>query len=489
MIVRLAILSAYLLCSVAAMAGEAPTLLRTSETDRYQQATDAFRKQTTALAQQCRREDQDALAQRIERFLPKKTSDSLFFFQPSDDYRTQPQSRAEETFRKLRREHGQVLMQLARDSAKTGKVGSAMALLYEALYCDGDLEEGREILGQKKISGRWISSEAAHRLEDGQKWSERFGWLPEKHLDRYQHGERFFRGKWISALEDSRQHKDLRNGWKIETDHYQITTNLGLEAGVELAQKLEAFYTVWSQMFAAYYLSGESVAENFKKTMLAEKETRKHKVNYFRNRDEYDQALARIQPGIAGKTLGVYLEKIKTAYFFAPATESEEENELSQITIWHEAAHQLFAERIPTRKVSGLKNNFWFVEGIACFMETLQKEKQGWRLGGTLAGRLPTARIRLQRDHFYIPFTDVVTYGANAMLRNPQYRTLYTQAAGQAAFLMTAQDGKFRPAAIDYLRTIYRGRGKLDTLSLVTGKSLTALDQDYRLFLLKPSEQ
>jgi hypothetical protein len=54
---------------------------------------------------------------------------------------------------------------------------------------------------------------------------------------------------------------------------------------------------------------------------------------------------------------------------------------------------------------------------------------------------------------------------------------------------MTAQDGKFRPAAIDYLRTIYRGRGKLDTLSSVTGKSLTALDQDYRLFLLKPSEQ
>ena len=72
--------------------------------------------------------------------------------------------------------------------------------------------------------------------------------------------------------------------------------------------------------------------------MLAEKEIRKHKVNYFRNRDEYDHALSRIQPGIAGKTLGVYLEKLKTAYFFAPATESEEEKELSQITIWHEAA-------------------------------------------------------------------------------------------------------------------------------------------------------
>ena len=97
---------------------------------------------------------------------------------------------------------------------------------------------------------------------------------------------------------------------------------------------------------------------------------------------EYDHALARVQPGIAGKTLGVYLEKMKTAYFFAPTEDNQEEKELSQITIWHEATHQLFAERIPTRKVSGLKNNFWIVEGIACFMETLQKEEAGLEARG-----------------------------------------------------------------------------------------------------------
>ena len=180
---------------------------------------------------------------------------------------------------------------------------------------------------------------------------------------------------------------------------------------------------------------------------------------------------------------------MKTAYFFAPTGDNHEEKDLSQITIWHEATHQLFAERIPTRKVSGLKNNFWIVEGIACFMETLHQEEQGWRLGGLMAGRLPAARIRLERDHFYIPFAEVVTYGASAMLSNPQYRTLYTQAAGQAAFLMTAQDGRFRPAAIDYIGTIYRGRGKLDTLSSLIGKPLIALDQDYRHFLFKvPAE-
>ena len=106
-----------------------------------------------------------------------------------------------------------------------------------------------------------------------------------------------------------------------------------------------------------------------------------------------------------------------------------------------------------------------------------------------MAGRLPAARIRLERDHFYIPFTEMVTFGARAMLSNPQYRTLYTQAAGQAAFLMTARHGKFRPTAIEYLRLIYRGRAKIGTLASLTGSPLKALDQDYREFLFQAATE
>lgn len=470
------------------MAGESLTPLE-SLIDRYTQTTESFRKQIETLARQCRSNQQVALAQRLERFFPENRPASLFLYKPSADYLKLPDTETEKAFRKLRRERGQLLMQIARDAAAAGHVGLTITLLYEALYCDGDLAEAREILGQKKISGRWVSAETAARLERGQKWSDQFGWLPEKYLERYQQGERFFRGRWISVQEDERRHQQMRNGWNIETDHYEITTNISLVAGVELAQKLEAFYSVWSQLFAGYYLSEKSIEKQFSQAKINITDNKKHKVHYFRSRVEYDHALARVQPGIAGKTLGVYLEKMKTAYFFAPTGDNQEEKDLSQITIWHEATHQLFAERIPTRKVSGLKNNFWIVEGIACFMETLHQEEQGWRLGGLMAGRLPAARIRLKRDHFYIPFAEVVTYGASAMLSNPQYRTLYTQAAGQAAFLMTAQDGGFRPATIDYIGKIYRGRGKLDTLSLLIGKPLTALDQDYRHFLFRvPAE-
>ena len=457
-----------------------------SLTDRYAEQTAVFKEQIEGLARECKADQQLALAERIERFYPKPVSDALFLFRPSDDFLISPATPEAETFRTLRREHGTFLVRLAQEAAAAGNAGLAIPLLYESLYCDGNLAKARQILGQKKLAGKWVSLETAARMNRGEIWSQEYGWLSENALDRYKQGERLYRGKWISEKEDIRRHRQMRNGWKVETDHYEVTTNLSLQAGVKLAQELEAFYNVWSQLFADYYFSSQLLEKQVLQTNDPPVNRKKYKVHYFRNRAEYDLALARIQPGISGKTLGVYIEKIKTAYFFAPAEDNKEEESLSQITIWHEATHQLFAERIATRKVSGLKNNFWIVEGIACFMETLHQEEQGWRLGGPMAGRLAAARIRLERDHFYVPFAEMVTLGAKAMLSNPQYRTLYTQAAGQAAFLMTARHGRFRQTAIEYLRRVYRGQAKLGTLALLTGIPLTTLDRDYREFLFQP---
>ena len=484
----LVILSVCLLRSTIVMGETSPTSPE-SLIDRHAEAMVAFKQHLKTLERQCHASQQPALAKQIKSFYPAPIRDTLFFFRPSDEHLRAPLTPEAEAFLTLRQKHGKFLLNLAEEAAVIGHAGVAISLLYEALYCDGDLAKARQILGQQKWDGKWVSAQKAARLQRGERWSDRFGWLQESNLERYEQGERLFRGRWISEDEDGRRHQQMRNGWRVETDHYEVTTNLSLDAGVELAQKLEDFYTVWSQLFADYYLSPQVLEKRFQQTDAVAVTPKKYKVRYFSNRSEYDLALARIQPGIEGKTLGVYLEKMRTAYFFAPASSNNEEVDLSQITIWHEATHQLFAERIATRNVSGLKNNFWILEGIACFMETLHEVEQGWKLGGPMAGRLPAARVRLERDRFYIPFTEVVSYGARAMLNNPQYRTLYTQAAGQAAFLMTADNGRFRPAAIDYLHRIYRGRAKLGTLASLIGTPLTTLDVEYRNFLFQSAAQ
>ena len=138
---------------------------------------------------------------------------------------------------------------------------------------------------------------------------------------------------------------------------------------------------------------------------------------------------------------------------------------------------------IPARKVSRLKNNFWITEGIACFMESLQPTAAYTTLGGLQEGRLPAARHRLEHDQFYVPFERLVAYSAADLQRDPRIRTLYSQAAGQAAFLMLADEGRYRQAVTAYLRAVYRGSARPETLSRESGVSLKKLDSEYREFL------
>ena len=97
-------------------------------------------------------------------------------------------------------------------------------------------------------------------------------------------------------------------------------------------------------------------------------------VVYFRDRDDYNRSLRGAMPKL-GMSLGVYVPKKRTAYFFA-GKESDDR------TLYHEATHQLFYQ---SRRVSpelGSKGNFWIVEGMALYMESLREEDGYFVLGG-----------------------------------------------------------------------------------------------------------
>ena len=143
-----------------------------------------------------------------------------------------------------------------------------------------------------------------------------------------------------------------------------------------------------------------------------------------------------------------------------------------------------FSEMIPSHKVARLKNNFWITEGIACFMESLQPGANFSTLGGLQEGRLPAARARLEQTHFYIPFDRLVALSGSDIQRDPDIQKLYSQIAGQATFLMVADNGQYRQGVTDYLRAVYRGIARPETLALKLGVRLAVLDNQYRDFLL-----
>ena len=233
------------------------------------------------------------------------------------------------------------------------------------------------------------------------------------------------------AAEDAERHRDIQSGWDIETEHYTIRTNHSLEAGVALGVKLERLYRLWQEMFICYWASEADVVATVRRPAQSRRPvpSPRHNVVYFRDRDDYRRSLRAGLPNLE-ITIGVYVDRMRRAYFFADKQSDDR-------TLYHEATHQLFHESRPVAPDVGWKANFWIVEGIAMYMESLRQEDGYYVLGGFDDERLRAAQYRLLNDKFYVPLAAVCALRHERSFR-PTRRsaTLYSQAAGLANFLI-----------------------------------------------------
>ena len=132
----------------------------------------------------------------------------------------------------------------------------------------------------------------------------------------------------------------------------------------------------------------------------------------------------------------------------------------------------------------GRKANFWIVEGIAMYMESLRQEDGYYVLGGFDDERMHAARYRLLHRRFLraagasLPAT---AWRSSKTTR--RFATLYSQAAGLTNFLVYYDGGRYRDALVSYLVAVYTGRDEPDTLAKLTGASYGELDKQYREFL------
>jgi hypothetical protein len=470
--------------------------------------------QLEQLAKAC---DAQSLARQAEftrKWLPKRDPAMIYVFDLPESSAA-PKSLVDspaaeqwwDSFSELRRKQADSLLQLAKTAAEGNQSALAYEWLREAVRENPDLEPARKILGDEKLGDRWVSTETARRLNAGQVWSDRFGWQSADNLKRYDLGSRLNNGRWVTVEEDARLHSNIRNGWRVESDHYAVTTNHSLEEGAKLARRLEMLYDVWRQVFFDFYSppgelnrllaskvempasstsDSESQAKKptpMAKTSLAAGPRKPMQVIYFRDQQQYVEALKQAEPQI-GMTVGFYSDRGKIAYFFAGEKQYEG-------TLFHEATHQLFRET-KTRTVDpGRKNNYWIVEGVACYMESLATHQlvdgetygQYYTVGGENAGRVPAARKRLVDDQFYVPLRELVAAGMDTLQHSTRLPMLYSQSTGLTFFLLHAGGAKYRPALNEYLTAVYMGRANLDTLEKTTHQRYEELDNEYREFL------
>lgn len=411
---------------------------------------EAYQTQLEQLAAKCDELQLAPQAQQTRAWFIRRLPDRQYLFLPTDRAPKLPVDAPElvrkwhDKFLSLRKEQAEQLFALAKAQLDQREPTQAYQLLHEALHEDPDHAACRAILGYTKVNGAW------------------------RHP-----------GTTPSARKATLAHSYLKlpagSYWRIATPHFQLTTTAGSAAGLQFGEQLETIHSVWQQVFFRYWSGLEELQEDFRNPTRATRPVRQHNVVLFKDRAEYLTQLAAAEPRLA-VTQGIYLDGKHAAFFY-------QGDERAEAVCAHEATHQLFQETGRVAEHIAAKSNFWIVEGIALYMESLRRYDGYVTLGGWDADRLQFARHHVFNGQFQLPLEKLVTLGREAIQQDSDIKRLYSQSAGQAHYLMDDHAGQFRSATIDYLIGIYDGRDRPDMLAKLTDRSLAEHDRGYREFL------
>ena len=321
--------------------------------------------------------------------------------------------------------------------AESGEEGAAFRLLHELLREDPDHAEARRILGYARGERDWRRPIRRPKLQRNRSAHPLLGWP----ADQY---------------------------WVVDSEHFEVSTNLNARAARQVADYLERVHAAWQQLFYEYWTVPGRLAARFRGEDVSLGPDRTFDVVLFKDRDDYVDQLSRSEPQIE-LSVGYYAQSHKIAFFYA--------GDDSARTTWvHEATHQFFQESGEVAPMVGERSNFWVVEGVALYMESLADHGGYSTTGGVDADRLQYARYRRLNEDYYVPLETLVEYGASRLQKDADLPKLYSQCAGLAHFFLDTERSKQHRPFINYLRTVYRGVGQLQTLSGECGKSYGELD-------------
>jgi len=349
-----------------------------------------------------------------------------------------------EHFMQCRRDQATRLFELAQRQLEAGYAASAYQLVHEVLHEDPDHKKARAILGYRQSGERWIRPGGAIRKRSGRSTHPKFNWRRATY-------------------------------WQIESPHFRITTNHTAEIGVALAERLELFQSLWRQVFFSNWSTHAALADRFAGGSSSLGTSRKHEVVLFKDRQEYVSKLASVGPQIK-VSLGYYAKDQRTSLFYAG-------DDSKEATWFHETTHQLFQEVGNAVHNVGEKWNFWIVEGIAVYMESLVRHDGYYSLGGFDADRLQFDRWRTLRGEPCLPLSEIVELGREDLQKHPDISRIYTRAAAIAHFLMDAEGGEHRDALMRFINAVYLGRDSPQTLAASTGIAYDKLAERLPEFL------
>lgn len=269
---------------------------------------------------------------------------------------------------------------------------------------------------------------------------------------------------------------------QLESPHFQLFTKATDVESRRILEDLENTYWAWTQVFFPLWKSAPRVT-NLLEGLEDEKDpaeflerakprlptSSRLRVVLFANADQYKTALADSVPGIEMSS-GFYGDQRRTMFLFASPTDDP-------ATRRHELTHQLFREATPSglgRTMPGQKSDFWLVEGIAGYLESLRFEGGRATVGGWDSPRLQFARYRVFANNDFMDVDELHPESMSQVQSRSDLQRWYAHAIMQTHWWMDASAGDKEARGWLFAKLAELYKIKLPDRSSAEGRQLTA---------------
>lgn len=403
-----------------------------------------------------------------------------------------------------RRESAAAWEKLAGRAASLRRWSLAWRAWRLVLQNDPDHAEARRILGYVPHEGGWATPFAIKQLKEGQVDHPQFGWVPKgwvPHLDRGElpapiNGATGGAVSWLSTARADELRREMSNPWRIDTEHFQIRSNLPLAESIRITRRLEAFHELFCGMMADVLGDILPLVQRMQGkdgNVPASRRRSPHELFYFSDKAAFVEYLASRHRIRAEQALGVYLTaadlKRDTRRGGASFFYKDERAEIGdEATLMHEVSHQLLFESGRKSLYLPTSPNYWVFEGLGTYFETISWMEGRVAVGVPAGPRLVAARGRIVDLGQAVPL-DSLSRMNREEFSNPQAVHLhYAESMALTMMLMQRERGRWREAFLDFAREIYNGqvrRNRGQTLADRLGLRWEQLDEMLREDLAK----
>jgi hypothetical protein len=399
-----------------------------------------------------------------------------------------------------------LLMDLAKKCASRQLFTRAYDLIQAVLEANPNHEQARKILGYTRISNEWRNRYEKAQLEGGMVlWKDKSGvcqgWVAKKDVaSHWEKGERPFANGWIQEKDEfDKRQMNFERAWVVESEHFEVHTQVSRAAAYEFGQLLEEYYKVFFRTFFAFFESDSQKGLEllFNVTPLKHK----HVVLFFPSRAKYLNHI-KAEHGnnkLALDSAGVYIpgdSKCSRASHFYAGT-AEDAGEVLDTT-YHEVTHQLFDETKDRGSSSSTGNN-WVVEGIASYIETWGRDARGKLVLGV---RKNHGRLRMAKEYLAAnpdwKLSDFLAIGYDDFHKEPGRGLNYCISEAICHFLMHYDEERYKEDFVRFIAQYYAGKAKEDSLydalvmeGVAKDKRVSVLEKQFKDYLaqLVPAEE